>query len=138
MNEWREKVALKVQAASNDCRFTPHINSTYDADQMPTDVARYIARAAIAELLPLMKAELAKDNEAAAQRVRDLIAASGFTDARVVALMTLEQRTAAIEAWEPAGENAPANSGISDVGENAKRHEFIAAAEDASGVKYHG
>lgn len=89
MNEWREKVKARWRKEMG--KLGKPLGLTLDEG----------ADAAIAELLPLMKAELAKDNEAAAQRVRDLIAASGSTDARVVALMTLEQRTAAIEAWEP-------------------------------------
>jgi len=97
MNEWREKVALKVQAASNDCRFTPHINSTYDADQMPVDVARYIARAAIAELLPLMKAELAK----VARSKKYAQECVGNDQELILHNATCEGIAATIEAWEP-------------------------------------
>ena len=91
MNEWREKVEAALIEAGR----------AWERGDRSRSLTDMYAQAAIAELLPLLKAELAKDNEAAAQRVRDLIAASGSTDARVVALMTLEQRTAAIEAWEP-------------------------------------
>ena len=83
MNEWREKVKAALASAQI------HVGSfeiiiANDADLTDYELEVF-ARAAIAELLPLLKAELAND-------LRDK------HDGRLVSRMAI---AAEIEAWEP-------------------------------------
>ena len=88
MNEWITKVARAIHGVLFSFEFDAR------AGELTVNEERQLAQAAIAELLPLMKAELAKV-------ARDYGAREVFEDKRGFCRAVSREIAAAIEAWEP-------------------------------------